>query len=49
MDLIKALPESEEKKQLLETQNRLIEIYTSLSDVYHKEKESNLSNSLVLG
>jgi hypothetical protein len=49
MDLIKALPESEEKKQLLETQNRLIEIYTLLSDVYHNEKESNVSNSLVLG
>ena len=50
MDLICALSDSEpEKEKLIETQNELIGIYASLSNIYHEEKVSNENNSLVLG
>lgn len=52
MDLIKALPDdssSDDKKELLATQERLVESYNSLSQKYHTEKVDNPNNSLVLG
>jgi hypothetical protein len=50
MDLISELEDgSDEKKELLEFQERLIRAYDSLSNKYHSEKAGNNSNSLVLG
>jgi len=49
MDLIKELPDSEEKHNLMKTQDRLTEIYASLADMYHEEKGANEKNSLVMG
>ena len=52
MDLIQALPESEEegeKQNLIAMQNRLIELYDKVSQTYHTEKSNNKNNSLVLG
>ena len=49
MDLVAALPDSDDKSELLETQQRLLDAYDQLADQYHKEKTSNPDNSLVLG
>lgn len=50
MDLINDLPDSDEdKKELIEIQNRLIESYDSLASKYHQGKTSNKNNSLVMG
>ena len=50
MDLINDLPDSDEdKKELIEIQNRLIESYNSLASQYHQGKISNKNNSLVMG
>lgn len=50
MDLVEGLPNgSAEKKELLATQQRLLDAYDGLANQYHTEKESNPNNSLVLG
>ena len=49
MDLVEALPEGEEKTELVACQNRLLEAYDKLANQYHTEKVNNPENSLVLG
>jgi hypothetical protein len=49
MDLIEALEDSDEKKELLALQKSLIDQYDTLSNKYHTEKSQNENNSLVLG
>lgn len=49
MDLVAALPDSPDKVELMETQQRLLEAYDELANQYHTEKLSNPDNSLVLG
>ena len=49
MELIENLKDGEEKNELMEIQDRLINVYDSLSEKYHSEKTTNKNNSLVLG
>jgi hypothetical protein len=49
MDLVAALPDGDDKTELLETRQLLLDVYDQLADQYHKEKSSNQDNSLVLG
>lgn len=49
MDLVAALPESDDKTELIATQERLLQTYDELANQYHSEKASNTKNSLVLG
>lgn len=49
MEMITALEEGEDKRLLIELQNKLLEKYDKLSMKYHSEKASNENNSLVLG
>jgi hypothetical protein len=50
MDLVEDLPDdSPDKKELVETQDRLLKAYDALANKYHTEKADNKSNSLVLG
>ena len=49
MELIESLKDGEEKNELMEIQDRLINVYDSLSEKYHSEKKTNKNNSLVLG
>lgn len=49
IDMVKALDDSEDKKELEETIDRLLKAYDSLAHKYHQEKGSNTNNSLVLG
>lgn len=49
MELVEALPEGDEKQELLNLQNELTAEYDKLSNKYHSEKADNKANSLVLG
>ena len=49
MEMITALEEGEDKRLLIELQNKLLDKYDKLSMKYHSEKASNENNSLVLG
>ena len=49
IDLVKQLADSEEKKALEATIQRLLDAYDKLSNKYHEEKVNNADNSLVLG
>lgn len=49
MELIESLKDGEEKNELMKIQDRLINVYDSLSEKYHSEKKTNKNNSLVLG
>eukprot|EP00934_Nitzschia_sp_Nitz4_P006801 Nitzschia sp. Nitz4//scaffold238_size30058//25661//26386//NITZ4_008006-RA/size30058-processed-gene-0.56-mRNA-1//1//CDS//3329543549//6791//frame0 len=49
MDLVDALPEGDDKTELLATQKRLLDAYDTLANKYHSEKAANPDNSLVLG
>ena len=56
IDLVQSLPDhhydnndNDEKKELLQTIDRLISKYDILSKKYHTEKADNVNNSLVLG
>ena len=48
MDLIEALPEGDEKQELVNLQNELSADYDKLSNKYHTEAVDNKNNSLVL-
>jgi tRNA(Arg) A34 adenosine deaminase TadA len=49
MDLIDSLEDGKEKEELKMMKGELIQAYDELSQKYHKEKVSNIDNSLVLG
>ena len=49
MDLVEALPDGEDKIELVETQERLLKAYDEMANYYHSEKANNPENSLVLG
>lgn len=49
MEMIAAMEEGEDKRLLIELQNKLLERYDKLSIKYHSEKASNENNSLILG
>jgi len=47
-ELIRDLPESEVKQDILVQSSRLLQVYNSMSDQYHAEKKDNKNNTLVL-
>lgn len=49
IDLVKEMEDSDEKKALEATTQRLLDAYDKLSNKYHTEKVNNADNSLVLG
>ncbi|CAB9506724.1 Cytidine and deoxycytidylate deaminase zinc-binding region [Seminavis robusta] len=49
IDLVKGLEDSDDKKELEATVERLLASYDTLSNKYHTEKSNNADNSLVLG
>ena len=47
--LIDELPESDLKESIMAQSRRLLGMYDAMSDQYHKEKDDNENNTLVLG